>query len=423
MSSTRGAAPSPQLERLFSGARWLVSVAAVGAGVFSLDRESSLWAAVTIVLYAAPLLAQAGPPSVRVAAAWLAVFLVGQTAISAALNRTEFITLPPNMRTQVDIRGGFVGISGLQEVTTDERGFRVTPRINYRDKRGYRVVAIGGSTTEQIYIDDRRTWPYLVQQSLASRWRQTVEVINAGVSGLRTPHHVETLRRVEDADPDLALFLIGINDWNHHIVHAMEARGLPRTVLDPESEHRWRFFRNSLLGKALTFARRRPQPAPSGKRLEDGAYYTPWRNSLARRPTVSFRPDAVDGVYADALLALADECRRQQIACMLITQPTAYQPEAPAEVKAAFWMTPPNQSYTLDFESMVAIADLYNAHLRHTAAEQQLYLCDAAAQIAPSFDNFYDDCHLNLGGARRLASIVEACVAALPDRGRAAPPR
>ena len=71
------------------------------------------------------------------------------------------------------------GIHGLQHITTDAKGFRVTPPIDYGTKRGLRIFAIGGSTTEQIYLDDKATWTYLLQTKLARALGRPVEVINA----------------------------------------------------------------------------------------------------------------------------------------------------------------------------------------------------------------------------------------------------
>lgn len=411
--STESSAGRAAIDRLLVVARWLLASGALAAGLWSLDHESVPWAALSSALFLVPLATLAAPvPWLKAAGAWLAVFLIGQTVLSATLNSRAVITLPPNLRVEVDVRGGLEGIRGVQVVTTDARGFRVTPPIDYRNKRAPRIVAIGGSTTEQIYVDDTKTWSHLLQLNLSRQWNRTVEVVNTGVSGLRAVHHLHTLRSVADMRPDLALILLGINDWNHDVVAAMEKRGFRRTVLDPESEHRWRFFRNSLLGRALTFWRRPPAGVVPVSRVEQGDYYAPWRNSLARRPAVSYQPTSVSPTYARDLVRLALECHRLNIKCMFVTQPTAYQPTAPEALKASFWMTPPNQDYTLDFDSMVAVATVYNQHLRQVAAAQQLYLCDAAPQLAASFDNFYDDCHLNIGGSLRMAEVVTACVRA-----------
>jgi hypothetical protein len=72
-------------------------------------------------------------------------------------------------------------------------------------------------------------------------------------------------------------------------------------------------------------------------------------------------------------------------------------------------MTPPNKNYTLTFDNMVHIASLYNEYLKEFAKRNGHYLCDAAAKLTPTYDNFYDDCHFNTAGAYRMGQIVSQC--------------
>ena len=73
-------------------------------------------------------------------------------------------------------------------------------------------------------------------------------------------------------------------------------------------------------------------------------------------------------------------------------------------------MTPPNEQYTLTFESMVGVAALYNDYLLRFAGENGHFSCDLAAAIEPSFDNFFDECHLNEQGARRASAVISTCL-------------
>lgn len=102
-----------------------------------------------------------------------------------------------------------------------------------------RVVAIGASTTEQIHLDDKSTWTHLLQEQLESRLPSVnVEVINTGVSGLRAEHHLETLEQVLDFEPDLVIFLIGINDWIRHVYTEFGFPANTPRPLHPKSTNR-----------------------------------------------------------------------------------------------------------------------------------------------------------------------------------------
>ena len=155
---------------------------------------------------------------IRVYAVWLGVMLLGQSIATPWFENDEFFTLPPNMNYRVDIVEGVAqGIVGIQNVSTDRMGFRTNPPVDYQNKAALRIVSIGGSTTEEILLDDRATWTHQLQQGLAKSLDRPVEVINTGVSGLRARQHLATLNEVIDLRPDIALFLVGVNDWNKHI--------------------------------------------------------------------------------------------------------------------------------------------------------------------------------------------------------------
>ena len=78
---------------------------------------------------------------------------------AAACGRSTTSTLQPNLVEVIDVQGdGMPGIEGVQRITTDALGYRVNRPIDYERPAGLRVFAIGGSTTEDIHLDDHRTW-------------------------------------------------------------------------------------------------------------------------------------------------------------------------------------------------------------------------------------------------------------------------
>lgn len=99
----------------------------------------------------------------------------------------------------------------------------MTPRIDYKSTAGIRIIAIGGSTTADMLLDDRRTWAYLLQEKLKIELGRRVEVINTGVSGVRSAHHLATFSRILQYDPDFVLFLVGVNDWNRDITKQFDS--------------------------------------------------------------------------------------------------------------------------------------------------------------------------------------------------------
>ncbi|WP_420571477.1 SGNH/GDSL hydrolase family protein [Kordia sp.] len=103
------------------------------------------------------------------------------------------------------------------------------PTITYsRDKFGLRgisafnqpskikILTVGGSTTDQRYLDDSKTW----QEVLEKEYRKNgveMYVSNAGVDGQSTYGHLKSTEiwfpKIENLQPDIILFYVGINDF------------------------------------------------------------------------------------------------------------------------------------------------------------------------------------------------------------------
>jgi len=401
--------------------RWILAGLFFLFGVITIDLDSWKWAVLGLLLYSIPLVAQLSKSShIRIWSLYFGVFLALQTFIPPASEaQNDLKTLLPNIDKVMDVQDGIPGISGLQHITTDEKGYRVIPPVDYQANNTLRIFTIGGSTTEDIYLDDKRTWSYRLQETLTDLLGTRVEVVNTGVSGLRIRHHLATAQQVIQYHPDMLIFMIGLNDWNHHIhSHFLD---------QPEETSKLKrfYFRETRLGRltirtAKTVSRQftgEPSPAAansenetSGFSVNRGNYYTKQRGSLNRKVRHTFRPDKVYPNFNKYLEKISSLCRENNIPCVFVTQATGYHPGSSEEFKAGFWMTPPNEDYTLDFESMIHIARLYNDHLLQFARQQKHITCDIDKHMPPSYDLFYDECHFNTKGAARVGDLIADCV-------------
>ncbi len=412
------AAPSRGLRAL----GWALAAAMLAFGLFSEDWASRTWGAVTVAVFGLPLLLQAARSAQwRVNGLWFGLFVLAQSLITPLL-RGNYVALPPGMKASVKVGTDSIPgyARGVRQISTDERGWRVQPPVDYSSKQGLRVVAIGGSTTEDIMLDDRATWTHRLQQALASDW-PGVHVINTGLSGLRAANHVATLQVVAPLKPDLVLILLGGNDWNRHIrLHhepgfdawkplPFRVTALPR-VLD------------SLVISPLRRSSGGTSWADTSRKIDGPQDFAPGRSRHSdRQPRHSFLPQAVAPAYAAEVQSLGVLCREERLRCLFLTQPHAYgPPPPPADLEALFWMTPPYASYGLDLPSMVHIAQLYRQHLKDFAAREGHGLCDLAAGMPPQRELYYDDMHFTDLGAQRVADLVRPCVGALlgPGVGR-----
>lgn len=83
----------------------------------------------------------------------------------------------------------------------------------------YRILCVGGSTTECSYLDDTETWPHLLREEL-NKEEFPVWVGNAGKSGLNTWHHLlQAEFLLPQLGVDMVLVLCGINDLTFFLSH------------------------------------------------------------------------------------------------------------------------------------------------------------------------------------------------------------
>ncbi|NOZ87749.1 MAG: SGNH/GDSL hydrolase family protein [Deltaproteobacteria bacterium] len=388
---------------------WILFPLAVS--IIVLDPLSPKWSVCSLFLSSIPLIMWLVRRwSMRYWALWISAFLVFQALLSPLVTNQDYITLEPDLKKVVIVESGIPGISGRQVISTDHMGFRTTARVDYSSDKPFRIFAIGASTTEEIYLDDHKTWTNLLQEKLRSYIRgRKIEVINTGVSGLRARHYFATLKKVSSLKADMALFLPGINDWNHHVIKSfMGAFGRTRLILSSMF-----FLKRTLLGMAGNKLRRKlfgMHEINASPETTRGEYYAKKRGSLFRPHKIEFEPNRVDTEYYYYLQKISGKCKQEHIDCIFLTQPNGYKPKSSKDFRAGFWMTPPQEDYTLTFDSLVHLARMYNSFLLSFAKNHEQWSCDLDADVPPSFDYMYDECHFNEKGAALVSSLLFECI-------------
>ena len=77
------------------------------------------------------------------------------------------------------------------------------------------LLVIGGSTSDQRYVDNNKTWDYLLQE-MFKRDGTNIDIVNAGIDGQSTVGHIwnfkEWFPNIPNFSPKYILFYIGVND-------------------------------------------------------------------------------------------------------------------------------------------------------------------------------------------------------------------
>lgn len=318
------------------------------------------------------------------------------------------------------------GISGESRFIINSQGIRadeLTPQ------HAYRILAIGGSTTECEYLDQSEIWPYLLQEKLnRNSPNRQVWVGDGGVSGLTSRHHLVAMQHLplKEMKIDVVLLLVGINDLTRRLSHEkdydpdyLNDSGAREELMAQTFTGTYNSYSNDPLYKrtATWQLLRRVKMRMTGKHFEDqsGKVYTTWREH--RRHASEIRnelPDLSSALeeYARNINRIIDLSQEKAIRLILITQPTMWRPDLPQDLSDLLWLGGVGDFQVDDHAPYYSLAALekgmkaYNETLLRVARERRIECLDLASMLEKDSTVFYDDVHFNESGSRKVAEAL-----------------
>ena len=330
------------------------------------------------------------------------------------------------------------GVSGPSRLQASSLGLRAE---QLTDAHAYRVLALGGSTTECAGLDTGEAWPAILEVGLSTELGRAVWVGNAGLSGVNSRHHLmqigPLLEQVREVDA--ILMLIGVNDMLHGLRYEdadtdwyangqervrrhYEAFGVPaRPRFGPlwERTELVHLLRRARQGWAYM------RVATETRIGDDGRAYVAARQARAASPKVDELPDLRDAraVYrhnVERIIAIAEEHGTDVV---LVTHPVLWSADLPPELEALVYLGETREALAGGERSYYSTGALargmseFNAETLDICADHALSCFDLAAILPSDTTVFYDDVHFNEQGARRVASALAPFVAGVL-RGR-----
>lgn len=239
----------------------------------------------------------------------LAGLVVSELAVSLVYPRPQqfYVRRPHLHRTFSPLGDVMPGVSGPTGFITNFLGIRGD---EFAEGQQYRILAVGGSTTECVYLDQDRAWPSLIQRNLIEATRLRVWVGNVGVSGHYTRDHIVYLKYLLPQYPRInaVVVLPGINDFSLQTSHAdYDPHFLARPGAEGEVMHKAfyvlpsRFEQVIYRKTALWNLRRQIQLYFSGSQEDRrGTVYRHRRSDRQQATLVDQLPDLEPGLAAVA---------------------------------------------------------------------------------------------------------------------------
>ncbi len=323
----------------------------------------------------------------------------------------------PNSSLRIVAEEGLPGVEGSSLFSTNNLGFRGPDLTQPKPPGEYRIVMVGGSTTECMMIGDGVAPDRILQDTLtATLPGRTVRVYNAGKAGDKSYDHIALLaHRIVHLQPDMITVFAGVND--------LRAAMQGADYLFMQEGTATKYALNTLLKFAATefqiprrmyAAMHRIDGKTERERLEQIQVVTDYREKAALkngRPVSDAMPRTDLSPYRDNLLTLAGIARVHGIQLVLVTQASTWNSAVDPRVVDWHWFT--YVGGVLYREDLLDRAlESYNGVMRTVATETDVPVFDLARTVPKSLEFFYDDVHFNVKGAAlfgaRLAELIVA---------------
>jgi len=339
---------------------------------------------------------------------------------------------PPNTEFIKDYKDAdhFKGIFfGKHKISFDHMTYRTNKKkIDYDIKKNntLRIFTIGGSTTAQVTLDDKKTWSNLIGDRLENNFEKNIEVINTGVLGFASAHHFLTLKRIEKSNPDLIIFLVGANDWLSHIVKSKTHYIFTNFEINYNVKNSilYKSFKNikkqiirkisiitnykDSLNKDSLNNNNSPTIFFLDEKLwvKNREYLSQMGSPNSKKTIRRFQPKGVSQNYNFWITKIVKSCKKNKYICIFMDQPNAYKTNISDELKSRLWMTPLFQDYALPFDDLISISSLYNEWLRKKITDNNLHFLSLSNYIPANLNYFFDDFHFTENGTKMVSDIL-----------------
>ena len=285
-------------------------------------------------------------------------------------------------------------------------------RGSFLSPRQVELLTVGGSTTNQLYITDGKTWQDVLQRELSSRGKSMV-LANAGVDGQSAQGNLASFKywfpNIPGLKPKYILFYVGINDF---YLGDTEDSGLPTFVNEQDrsttflSEVRERSVIWNLLRK---FAGRIKAEQAGAVHREIKFRNEIWTTETGPLPEPKILERAL-GVYQRRLHRLAAESKAIGARPIFVTQPSRHYRFVDGELQGVKREFPFN-SVMLNGVGVYQVLQAYNRTLLETCKQAEDGICIELNQTDWDDQDFYDFVHMTPIGADKLGRMLASKLA------------
>ncbi|MBU2615808.1 MAG: SGNH/GDSL hydrolase family protein [Nanoarchaeota archaeon] len=309
----------------------------------------------------------------------------------------------------------FNGISGESHFTINNLGYRGDEIKNQDDE--YRILIVGGSTSECLYLDNNETWPYLLMRKLGKTIDdKKVVTMNIGKSGHGLRNNLLALKYLPDYyEPDLIIILTGANDVLYKLSRKDSWQPFNESEFDNTESYTFSAssvytLKSTIIYKIykvidLKFKKIEPQ---------DGIGETLVENRLKRQNAENWINEIPDLTltledYEKNLERVIELSKEKNSSLIFMTQPYLWKDNMTREEDASLWMTYDFGDNYYPTKTMIYFMDEFNKiTLKVCENNKGVFCIDLEKKVPKTLDYTYDDMHFNENGANFVAEEISS---------------
>jgi len=300
----------------------------------------------------------------------------------------DALNIPRNVVLRHDVTNSGIN-DGVAVYSRDQWGLRGA----HKTPDQIDVLVVGGSTTNELYVDNAKIWTAVLQQKFADSGR-TLMIANGGVDGHSTVGHLNSFdlwyTRVPKLKPKFVLFYVGINDVQveEHVrydtITPKTTWGMFRRFVSNNSalNGAFRTLRGMIRAKnlRLVYLKNSPNVAPIDE--------TPIGDKAAYRARI--------GKYRERLTALSRKVVGWGARPIFVTQRRGDAFTIDGQVYAS-------SSTALTYR---VVQNLFNTATMQLCREIHAICIDLAKEIDLTAKDFADPVHTNPAGSRKIGEYL-----------------
>lgn len=283
------------------------------------------------------------------------------------------------------------------QISTDKKGFIKPSKIH--DHADLNIVFLGGSTTECMFVDPEKRFPYAMGRDLEESTGLKVNSYNGGRSGNNSMMSLlQLLGKVIPMKPDFVVLMHGVNDigvlskpdgyWTEDPVFKL--------VRQPET------------GVLPFLLKIRDNTFPLTYRLLKNGIITLKKSLFSEAQAATSEDNGK--IFENSLRTFVQSAKNWQIRPVLMTQAILRDTET-EHLEGAYISPEALARGGFSKEDFHSQRDYFNAIVRQVALQEKIPLIDLSGEVLWEKSDFYDDLHFSNKGALKASRYISKEIA------------